>query len=160
MTHDTDPTDLTPRSIRQPPQEYVTIGEFNQWKQTVENLVGEVQTVVRLFLPDETGKCPFPQVSCQALETAEQLAKRVRYGRLWTALGSAVIMAFGGLLVAITTALTGGQARAEGKAAAIHEIESRAKSTESISYESARLGAIEGYRQCQKDVPSPPIRVH
>ena len=69
-------------------------------------------------------------------------------------------MAFGGLLVAITTALTGGQARAAGEAAAIHEIDKRSKSTESVAFEQGRLGAIEGYHQCQKDLPVAPIRVH
>jgi hypothetical protein len=132
-------------------------------QEDVALLRGEVNKLTRLFFnPDGTisTSCPRPNEMCAALETAEHLAKRIRYGRIWTALGSAAIMAFGGLLVAITTAITGGQARAEGRAAAIYEIDKRAKSTEATSYESARLGAIDGYHQCQKDSPSPPIRVH
>jgi hypothetical protein len=143
--------------------EPMTPAQQHYLQEDVALLRGEVNKITRLFFnPDGTisTSCPAPEERCAALETAEHLAKRIRYGRLWTALGSAAIMALGGLLVAITTALTGGQARAEGKAAAVHEIEQRSKSTESISYESARLGAIDGYHQCQKDLPVPALRIH
>ena len=101
------------------------------------------------------------QAGTEALDLVERLASRIRYGRLWTTIGTAIIMAIG---AAVGTWISNAPAaKAESVAVRVatevarSEVVKAQKSTEAISYEASARGSKDALAEFWASLPTAPV---
>lgn len=105
--------------------------------------------------------CPSLAVAARALDLAEQVSRRVRYGRMWTALGVAAITSAGVCLGAFINSVP--VVRAEQVATRVatqvarDEVARGRVSTEAIAAQAADQGSAKALREFYASLPSASI---
>lgn len=143
----TNPSLQKPISI---PAGCVSIEEFQDLKASVTQMISENQAVTRLFLPDKDGNCPVPAINCEAMSMAMEAKRTAGYPKLWTALGTAIILAVGTIVGAAVQSITGGVARAQAKETVEIEMPKYQKSTEAIAERGGKVGGLEALAEFER----------